>query len=67
MAGDPAQDIPGQTVQHSVRLEYTDDKGDSVPSRIYMQADGSRGFNPDTDFARPDRAVRQNRRRPGIQ
>ncbi|MFF4457878.1 RHS repeat-associated core domain-containing protein [Streptomyces goshikiensis] len=38
--GNAAQGVAGQTVQYSVYLEYTDDLPDSVPSRIYMQADG---------------------------
>ncbi|MFD7705464.1 RHS repeat-associated core domain-containing protein [Streptomyces caelestis] len=67
VAGDPARNIAGQTVQYSVYLEYTDDRTDSVPSRIYMQADGSNGYSLDTDFANPDHAAQQNRRRLGIQ
>ncbi|WP_255311172.1 RHS repeat-associated core domain-containing protein [Streptomyces viridosporus] len=66
VAGDPAKNIAGQIVQYSVYLEYTDDRKDSVPSRIYMQADGSNGFRLDTDFANPDHAAQQNRRRLGI-
>ncbi|MFF8916666.1 RHS repeat-associated core domain-containing protein [Streptomyces sp. NPDC015032] len=67
VAGNPAQSVAGQTVQYSVYLEYTDGRADSVPSRIYMQADGSHGYQLDTDFANPDHAAQQNRRRLGIQ
>lgn len=67
VAGDPSRGIAGQTVQYSVYLEYSDDRPDSVPSRIYMQADGSNGFHLDTDFANPDHAAQQRRRRLGIQ
>ncbi|MEU3774275.1 hypothetical protein AB0F11_13920 [Streptomyces sp. NPDC032472] len=31
-----------------------------------MQADGSNGFHMDTDFANPDHAAQQHRRRRGI-
>ncbi|MEU3774324.1 RHS repeat-associated core domain-containing protein [Streptomyces sp. NPDC032472] len=66
VAGDPANNVAGQTVQYSVYLDYTDDQKDSVPSRVYMQADGSNGFHMDTDFANPDHAAQQHRRRRGI-
>ncbi|MEO3978101.1 RHS repeat-associated core domain-containing protein [Streptomyces sp. CAU 1734] len=65
VAGNPGN--PGQTVQYSVFLEYTDNDPDSVPSRIYMAADGARDFHLDTDFANPDHIAQQNRRRLGIQ
>ncbi|MFE6036825.1 RHS repeat-associated core domain-containing protein [Streptomyces sp. NPDC056452] len=67
VAGAPSQGVAGQTVQYSVYLEYTDDKANSVPSRIYMAADGSNGFRLDTDFVNPDHAAQQSRRRQGIQ
>ncbi|MFD6274673.1 RHS repeat-associated core domain-containing protein [Streptomyces sp. NPDC060209] len=65
--GDPANGNAGQTVQYSVYLEYTDDRANSVPSRIYMAADGSNGFNLDKDFPNPDHAAQQIRRQRGIQ
>lgn len=65
--GDPANNVAGEIVQYSVYLDYTDDRSDSVPSRIFMQADGSNGFHMDTDFVNPDHAAQQHRRRLGIQ
>ncbi|MGW5679516.1 RHS repeat-associated core domain-containing protein [Streptomyces sp. NPDC003860] len=67
VAGDPANGVRGQTVQYSVYLEYTDDRATSVPSRIYMAADGADGFHMDTFFDNPDHAAQQNRRRLGIE
>ncbi|MFJ3926265.1 RHS repeat-associated core domain-containing protein [Streptomyces sp. NPDC090022] len=66
VAGDPANNVAGQTVQYSVYLDYTDDLPDSVPSHVFMQADGTDGFRMDTDFANPDHAAQQDRRRRGI-
>lgn len=63
--GNAAQGIAGQTVQYSVYLEYTDDLADSVPSRVYMQADGKDNFHMDKDFPNPDHAAQQNRRSRG--
>ncbi|MFG3480115.1 RHS repeat-associated core domain-containing protein [Streptomyces sp. NPDC047980] len=67
VAGDPGKGIAGQTVQYSVYLDYTDDRPDSVPQRIFMQADGSNGFSMDTHLDNPDHAAQQRRRRLGIQ
>ncbi|MGW4029428.1 DUF6531 domain-containing protein [Streptomyces sp. NPDC004838] len=67
VAGDPANGVRGQTVQYSVYLDYTDDRATSVPSTIYMGADGSDGFSMDTHLANPDHAAQQNRRRLGIE
>ncbi|MEU7474101.1 RHS repeat-associated core domain-containing protein [Streptomyces sp. NPDC044984] len=66
VTGDPAQNIAGRIVQYSVHLEYTDDRTDSVPPLIHMQADGSNGYRLDTDSANPDHAAQQNRHRQGI-
>lgn len=67
VSGAPSQGVAYQTIQYSVYLEYTDDNANSVPSRIYMAADGSNGFRLDTDFVNPDHAAQQSRRRQGIQ
>ncbi|MFF8264258.1 putative T7SS-secreted protein [Streptomyces virginiae] len=61
--GDPANNVPGQTVQYSVYLEYTDDLADSVPRWITMEADGRDGFTLRDDFQNPDHANQQLRRR----
>ncbi|MGW9068565.1 DNA/RNA non-specific endonuclease [Streptomyces yangpuensis] len=60
--GDPANNIPGQTVQYSIYLEYTDDLADSVPKWITMEADGRNGFVLRDDFRNPDHANQQLRR-----
>ncbi|MEU1800421.1 RHS repeat-associated core domain-containing protein [Streptomyces sp. NPDC019937] len=65
VAGDPARGIPGQIVQYSVYLEYTDDKKDSVPKWITMEADGDGGFHIRADFENPDHTEQQHRRRLG--
>jgi hypothetical protein len=67
VTGDPARNVAGRTVQYSVYLEYTDDRTDSVPSRISMRADGSNSSSLVTDLANPDHAAQQHRRRQGIQ
>ncbi|MFJ4865568.1 hypothetical protein [Streptomyces sp. NPDC088748] len=60
--GDPANNIPGQTVQYSVFLEYTDRLPDSVPKWITMEADGKDGFVLREDFLNPEHANQQLRR-----
>ncbi|MEV8365298.1 DUF6531 domain-containing protein [Streptomyces niveus] len=64
--GDPANGVPGQTVQYSVYLDYTDDIPTSVPSHIYLAADGSAGYHLDISFANPEHAEQQERRRRGL-
>ncbi|ELS58533.1 RHS repeat-associated core domain-containing protein [Streptomyces viridochromogenes] len=56
----------GEIVQYSVYLEYTDDRKDSVPKWITMEADGNRGFSLRADFENPDHAAQQVRRSRGI-
>ncbi|WP_328541835.1 DUF6531 domain-containing protein [Streptomyces sp. NBC_00371] len=58
---------PGEIVQYSVYLEYTDDKKTSVPKWITMEADGDGGFQLRSDFENPDHAAQQIRRRSGIE
>ncbi|MGW3326271.1 DNA/RNA non-specific endonuclease [Streptomyces virginiae] len=60
--GDPANNIPGQTVQYSVYLKYTDSLPDSVPKWITMEADGKDGFILRDDFLHPEHANQQLRR-----
>lgn len=58
---------PGEIVQYSVYLEYTDDAKTSVPKWITMEADGDRGFQLRADLENPDHAAQQIRRRSGIE
>nr|WP_276311269.1 RHS repeat-associated core domain-containing protein [Streptomyces scopuliridis] len=54
--------VDGETVTYNVYLEYTDDKKDSVPKWIQMEAHGSGGFHLDEQFENPDHAAQQQRR-----
>ncbi|MEV6420624.1 RHS repeat-associated core domain-containing protein [Streptomyces sp. NPDC051662] len=54
--------VDGETVTYNVYLEYTDDKKDSVPKWIQMEAHGSGGFHLDAQFENPDHAAQQQRR-----
>lgn len=65
--GNPAAGVQGEIVQYSVYLEYTDDRKDSVPKWITMEADGSDSFRLRADLENPDHADQQRRRRRGIQ
>ncbi|WP_326710020.1 hypothetical protein OG758_12300 [Streptomyces sp. NBC_01474] len=58
---------PGEIVQYSVYLEYTDDKKTSVPKWITMEADSDGGFQLRSDFENPHHAAQQIRRRSGIE
>ncbi|MFD0391843.1 DNA/RNA non-specific endonuclease [Streptomyces nogalater] len=62
-----SDDRPGEIVQYSVYLEYTDDEKTSVPKWITMEADGNRGFHLTADLENPDHAAQQIRRRDGIE
>ncbi|MFH9677387.1 RHS repeat-associated core domain-containing protein [Streptomyces sp. NPDC017405] len=62
-----SSDRPGEIVQYSVYLEYADNEATSVPSHVYMEADGSRGFRLDRNFPNPDQAAQLIRRRDGIE
>ncbi|MFI1794980.1 DNA/RNA non-specific endonuclease [Streptomyces olivaceoviridis] len=62
-----SSDRPGEIVQYSVYLEYADNEATSVPSHVYMEADGSRGFRLDRNFPNPDQATQMIRRRDGIE
>ncbi|MFI1838382.1 RHS repeat-associated core domain-containing protein [Streptomyces olivaceoviridis] len=62
-----SSDRPGEIVQYSVYLEYADNEATSVPSHVYMEADGSRGFRLDRNFPNPDQAAQMIRRRDGIE
>ncbi|MER5680478.1 RHS repeat-associated core domain-containing protein [Streptomyces sp. NPDC002238] len=56
-----------ETVTYNVYLEYTDDKKDSVPKWIQMEANGSGGFHLDKQFENLDHADQLKRRARGIQ
>ncbi|MER5359653.1 RHS repeat-associated core domain-containing protein [Streptomyces sp. NPDC002785] len=60
--GDARQGIPGEIVQYSVYLEYTDDKKDSVPKWITMEADGDGSFQLRDELKNPEHANQQLRR-----
>ncbi|MDI3388746.1 RHS repeat-associated core domain-containing protein [Streptomyces sp. B-S-A8] len=59
-------DPKGEIVQYSVYLEYADDRKDSVPSWVQMEAVGNKGFELEKHFPNLDHAAQQERRRLGI-
>ncbi|MFE4336756.1 RHS repeat-associated core domain-containing protein [Streptomyces sp. NPDC056831] len=64
--GDPAQNIRGQTVQYSVYLDYPDNRADSVPKWIQLEANGKDGFHLGTSRLNPGHAAQVIRRQRGI-
>ncbi|MFJ3637827.1 RHS repeat-associated core domain-containing protein [Streptomyces sp. NPDC090112] len=59
--------VPGQTVQYSVYLSYTDDLADSVPRWIQLEANGADGFSLGKDLFNPEHADELRRRQQGTQ
>lgn len=67
VAGNPANGVPGQTVQYSVYLTYTDNLADSVPKWIQLEANGADGFHLGKDLDNPEHADQLHRRQQGTQ
>ncbi|WP_037861778.1 DUF6531 domain-containing protein, partial [Streptomyces sp. NRRL S-241] len=65
--GDSANNVPGQTVQYSVYLDYPDNRADSVPKWIQLEANGKDGFHMGTSRLNPDHAAQVIRRTQGIE
>lgn len=65
--GDQANGVAGQTVQYNVYLDYPDNRTDSVPKWIQIEANGKDGFQMGTSRINPDHAAQVIRRRQGIE
>ncbi|MFG2662172.1 DNA/RNA non-specific endonuclease [Streptomyces sp. NPDC048425] len=53
----------GEVIEYDVYLEYTDDKKDSVPKSVQLEAYGNRGFSLDVILDSPAHEQRQRHRR----
>ncbi|GHI86571.1 hypothetical protein [Streptomyces xanthophaeus] len=65
--GDSANNVPGQTAQYGVYLDYPDNRADPVPKWIQLEANGKDGFHMGTSRLNPDAVAQVIRRQQGIQ